>query len=89
MTVDRVTEWKAPGLEVEMLAEGMWLDSPTDMAKAWPKVWATAEAARRWQSENNRGNALRESIPKEIPPLVRTNGVDPDRPGRQLGMTRL
>ena len=34
------------GAEVEMLAEGVWLESPDDMAKCWPGVWPTAEAAR-------------------------------------------
>ena len=50
ITVDEVVPWEQvpAGAEVEMLAAGVWLDSPSDMAKAWPKVWATAEAARDW-----------------------------------------
>ena len=43
-------QWKVPGLEVEMLAEGMWLERPTDMAKAWPEVWANAKAAKNCKS---------------------------------------
>ena len=33
---------------VEMLAEGVVLTSPADMAQCWPNIWATAEAARDW-----------------------------------------
>jgi hypothetical protein len=33
-----------------MEAEGIWLESPTDMAKAWPGVWKNAKAARDWIS---------------------------------------
>jgi putative DNA primase/helicase len=50
LTIDQVEEWAVPGLEVEMEAEGIWLESPTDMAKAWPAVWATAKAAKEWLS---------------------------------------
>jgi len=48
VTVDRVDGWRPPGLEVEMFAEGVWLESPADMARAWPDVWATAQAAKDW-----------------------------------------
>jgi hypothetical protein len=53
ITVDEVREWDAPGLEVEMVAEGVWLESPADMAKAWPDVWADAMAARNWLRGNS------------------------------------
>ena len=51
LTVDEVVQWeKVPaGAEVEMLAAGIWLDSPSDMARCWPKVWQTEEAAHGWR----------------------------------------
>jgi hypothetical protein len=50
VTVDEVRGWgEVEASEiVEMLAEGVVLTSPTDMAQCWPNVWATAEAARDW-----------------------------------------
>src|SRR5205823_6467904 len=48
ITVDLVEDWEAPGLEVEMVAEGAWLESPSDMAKVWPDAWANEQAARNW-----------------------------------------
>jgi len=52
ITVDQVDEWRAPGLEVEMIAAGVWLESPADMARAWPGVWANEQAARNWLRTN-------------------------------------
>jgi putative DNA primase/helicase len=52
ITVDVVEEWEAPGLEVEMAAEGIWLESPADMSKAWPEDWPTEMAAKNWLREN-------------------------------------
>jgi hypothetical protein len=52
--VDQIEEWSVPGREVEMAAEGVWLESPTDMAAAWPEVWATAKAAERSPESLNR-----------------------------------
>ena len=51
LIVDEVVQWpQVPaGAEVEMLVAGIWLDSPTDMARCWPKVWETPGAARHWQ----------------------------------------
>jgi hypothetical protein len=48
ITVDQVEKWQVPGLDEEMTAEGIWLESPTDMAKAWPDDWATPQAAKDW-----------------------------------------
>lgn len=48
MTVDVAEPWNPPGEEIEMLIEGVVLDSAADMAAAWPSVWATAGAARIW-----------------------------------------
>jgi hypothetical protein len=56
MTIDEMVPWQPPGLEIEMLAEGMWLDSPTDMARCWPKVWATEAAAKQWRDRSTRSH---------------------------------
>jgi hypothetical protein len=48
VTVDQVDDWRPPGLEVEMVAEGVWLESPADMSKAWPDDWPTPQAAKDW-----------------------------------------
>jgi len=49
-----VMEWeKVPtGAEIEMLVEGAWLNSPTDMATCWPAIWETPNAARHWQAQS-------------------------------------
>lgn len=48
LTVDEVVQWSPPGEEVEMLADGVVLDSGDDMALAWPGLWETGQAARNW-----------------------------------------
>jgi putative DNA primase/helicase len=48
LTVDEVVNWSPPGEEFEMLADGVVLDSSTDMAAAWPDIWGTDQAARNW-----------------------------------------
>ena len=68
VTVDQVSEWSPPGQEWEMAAEGVWLTSPTDMAKAWPKVWADVQAAKDWLRTNRVEFPLRESFLRGIPP---------------------
>jgi Primase C terminal 2 (PriCT-2)/Bifunctional DNA primase/polymerase, N-terminal len=52
VTVDAVQEWAAPGLEIEMVVEGIWLESPADMARAWPDDWATEQVAKNWLQAN-------------------------------------
>jgi putative DNA primase/helicase len=52
ITVDVVAGWVGPELEVYMVAEGIWLESPADMAAAWPDVWATPMAANNWLRAN-------------------------------------
>jgi hypothetical protein len=54
VAVDEVREWKPPGLDTIMSAEGVVLHSPTDIAKAWPDVWGDREAARNWLFEEQR-----------------------------------
>lgn len=51
VVVDAVLDWsQVPiGAEVEMMVDGMLLESPSDMAACWPAVWATEKAARRWR----------------------------------------
>jgi putative DNA primase/helicase len=45
ISVDQVLEWSEvpTGAEIEMLADGIVLESPTDMAACWPEVWETPE----------------------------------------------
>jgi putative DNA primase/helicase len=71
LEVDQVAEWVAPGKETEMEAEGVRLDSPTDMAKAWPAVWASPEAAKEWKKAEQRGEFLYIDSSKGKPPCVR------------------
>jgi hypothetical protein len=49
VTVDQVEEWVAPSKVWEMAAEGIWLESPSDMARAWPGLWKDADSAKNWQ----------------------------------------
>jgi putative DNA primase/helicase len=46
ITVDEVLTWEEPSAAVEMAVEGITLNNPADMAKAWTGVWATAAAAK-------------------------------------------
>jgi putative DNA primase/helicase len=46
VTVNEVISWQEPSEVVEMAVEGIVLNSPGDMTKAWPKVWATADIAK-------------------------------------------
>jgi hypothetical protein len=71
LEVDRVAEWVAPGKETEMEAEGVRLSSPTDMAKAWPAVWASPEAANQWKKAEQRVESLYIDPSKGKPPCAR------------------
>lgn len=55
VTVDAVEAWEQPGEEIEMQAEGVVLESPADMATAWPGIWPTAGAARVWVHRHTGG----------------------------------
>ena len=59
LTVDEVVSWDKvkPGAEAVMLAAGVWLDSPSDMAKVWPHVWPTEEAAHGWRKRFTAGQS--------------------------------
>lgn len=50
LTINEVAQWCPPGEEFEMLADGVILDSGADMSVAWPNVWPTPDAARKWLS---------------------------------------
>jgi hypothetical protein len=62
ITVNEVQEWTRPGLEIEMLVEGVYLESPADMARAWPGVWATEKKARDWRTVKGVEFPYRESL---------------------------
>jgi hypothetical protein len=48
LTVDSVQRWEAPNEMIEPLAlDGLVLTAEMDMAKAWPDIWKTADAAKR------------------------------------------
>ncbi|MCJ2045567.1 hypothetical protein MKK58_13640, partial [Methylobacterium sp. J-078] len=49
LTVDVAEPWNPAGEEIEMQIEGVVLDSPADMAAAWPGVWPNAEVAKKWR----------------------------------------
>ena len=45
VVADTVVEWEAPSEAVEMAAEGVMLTSGADMARCWPAVWESRQAA--------------------------------------------
>ncbi|MCJ2119202.1 hypothetical protein MKK65_21960 [Methylobacterium sp. J-001] len=60
-TVDEVVQWSPPGEEVEMLTDGVVLDSGDDMSLAWPNLWGTGQAARHWN--HRRASVRGHSVP--------------------------
>jgi hypothetical protein len=54
VTVNEVIHWTEPNEAVEMAVEGIALTAPGDMAKAWPKVWPIARAAK-WALKKLKG----------------------------------
>jgi putative DNA primase/helicase len=74
MTVNQVVPWaEVPsGAEIEMLAEGVWLDSPSDMAKAWPDVWESEAAAKQWRDRFTRSqNPIEDTLYRTLGPCGR------------------
>jgi hypothetical protein len=73
ITVDRVLTWDEVRNDygVEMIAAGIWLDSPTDMAICWPEVWGTAEAARRWRSRATGQSPIERLLYRTLPGCCR------------------
>lgn len=51
ITVNEVLHWSdiPCGFEIDLIAGGILLESPTDSAKCWPSMWPTAGAARQWR----------------------------------------
>ena len=62
VTVDGVDEWRPPGLEVEMVAEGVWLESPGDMALAWPAVMGNGTGRQGLVEDAPHGGVALDSI---------------------------
>jgi hypothetical protein len=58
VTIDQVEEWIAPGKEWEMAAAGIWLESPSDMASAFPWLWEDEQAAKDWKRGEQSGVSL-------------------------------
>jgi hypothetical protein len=54
LTVNHVEAWEAPGREAELLA-GIWPKSPRDLARAWPDLFPSVQAAKVWLGRNRRG----------------------------------
>ena len=48
LTVDAAEPWSPAGEETEMQIDGIVLDSAADMAAAWPGVWTSEGAAKKW-----------------------------------------
>ncbi|MCJ2043768.1 hypothetical protein MKK58_04345, partial [Methylobacterium sp. J-078] len=57
LTVDVAEPWNPAGEEIEMQTEGVVLDSPADMAAAWPEIWPSDGAARNWIYRHGGGAA--------------------------------
>lgn len=53
-TVEEVVAWDAipAGYDADMLADGVVLESPSDMAACWPEVWESDKAAERWRARS-------------------------------------
>jgi hypothetical protein len=54
LTIHEVVPWDdvMAGAEIEMMANGVVLTSPSDMARCWPDVWETEKAAERWRADH-------------------------------------
>ncbi|MCW6512510.1 DEAD/DEAH box helicase [Lichenifustis flavocetrariae] len=73
VTVDEVTAWDdvPTGYKIEMIVDGVVLDSPSDMAVCWPKIWPTEMAARKWRAESTRClNPIIESLYRDWAPCA-------------------
>lgn len=82
LTVDAVVTWDSllGGYEIEMIADGIVLESPSDMATCWPKAWATAEGAKQWLKRTTRCQTpIREPLYRDMTPC----GLRYQRPGER------
>ena len=82
LTVDEVMPWeKVPqGYEADMVADGMALSSPSDMAAAWPRAWGTAAAARQWLNRSTSVQSPIENILYRALDACELSGAAPPRP---------
>ncbi len=73
LTVDEVMAWESvpAGYEADMVADGIVLASPSDMAACWPNVWSTEKAAERWRAKTT------------SPPFPIKNGIRYRHPGER------
>jgi hypothetical protein len=51
LDMDLVEDWTWPSKAWEAAQEGIWFDSPSDLAKAWPNLWTNEMAAKDWRRE--------------------------------------
>jgi hypothetical protein len=78
VTVNEVLAWEEPDEIIKMAVEGIVLTAPSDMAKAWPKVWPNRDAAKyalkkitaAWRGRTE-GKTSREYISLDKLPSVR------------------
>lgn len=82
VTVNEVVQWDdvSQGYEADMVADGIALSSPSDMAAAWPRAWETGEAARRWLSRVTSGQNPIESILYRVLPACEPPEAAQPRP---------
>ena len=73
--VDRIESWKAPEREAEMILCGAWLENSSDMAAAYPDVWATADAAKKDRQRTGTNAYSDISLKAFVPVLVRYQPV--------------
>ncbi len=81
LTVSEVVKWDdvPAGREADMAVDGIALDSPSDMAEAWPGAWENAEAARQWRI---RFTGVQSSIEKVLYKRLNACGAADPRPAR-------
>ena len=87
--VDTVEEWRPPGLDAVMGAEGVFLTRPADIAKAWPETWSSNQAVKDWLRQEQGGIRLYRSPYKGKLHRVRYQMAGPSRNGNRHGSTRL
>jgi putative DNA primase/helicase len=91
VTVIQAEEWADPGKQWEMAGEGIWLDSPTDMAAAWPALWKDRTAARNWLERNGVSSLYTEKRHRSLPEGWTKAELEDSylRPGRAPRLARL
>src|SRR5215213_4079776 len=66
ITVHEVVPWKAVRCaeDTEMRAEGVILESPSDMARCWPGVWAKEQVAKTGSSRTRNHIKRNSTVPR-------------------------